>query len=206
MHALIIAGGIPPKKNLLEQEIALAQLKIGADSGGHVYLGYGQRPDMVVGDLDSFVYTRHKGINLLELPDQETNDLEKSLEYALEKGVKTVCVLGATGKRFDHSLKNLSVLLRYLDRFEDIRFKDNHGELFLVRSPYKPKQAVGTGISFFPVNEAVKNFSSSGVKYPLKNAELAMGIQDGTSNEITSEDAVIHFDGILGVYIIQTVQ
>ena len=33
-----------------------------------------------------------------------------------------------------------------------------------------------------------------------------MGIQDGTSNEITSEDAVIHFDGILGVYIIQTVQ
>ena len=57
MHALIIAGGIPPKKNLLKQEIAQAQLKIGADSGGHVYLGYGQRPDIVVGDLDSFVYT-----------------------------------------------------------------------------------------------------------------------------------------------------
>ena len=40
MHALIIAGGIPPKKNLLEQEMALAQLHIGADSWGHVYLGY----------------------------------------------------------------------------------------------------------------------------------------------------------------------
>ena len=152
MHALIIAGGIPPKKNLLEQEMALAQLHIGADSGGHVYLGYGHKPDIVVGDLDSFVYTRHKGIKLLELPDQETNDLEKSLEYALEKGAKTVCILGATGKRFDHSLKNLSVLLRYLERFEDIRFKDNHGELFLVRSPYTPKLAVGTEISFFPIH------------------------------------------------------
>ena len=82
------------QKNLLEQEIALAQLKIGADSGGHVYLGYGHRPDMVVGDLDSFVYTRHKGINLLELPDQETNDLEKSLEYALEKASKQCAFLG----------------------------------------------------------------------------------------------------------------
>ena len=61
----------------------------------------------------------------MKLPDQETNDLEKSLEYALEKGAKSVCILGATGKRFDHSLKNLSVLLKYLDRFEDIRFKDN---------------------------------------------------------------------------------
>jgi thiamine pyrophosphokinase len=206
MHALIIAGGIPPKKNLLEQEMALAQLHIGADSGGHVYLGYGHRPDIVVGDLDSFVYTRHKGIKLLELPDQETNDLEKSLKYALEKGAKTVCILGAMGKRFDHSLKNLSVLLRYLERFEDIRFKDNHGELFLVRSPYTPKLAVGTGISFFPVHSPIKNFSSKGVKYPLENSELTMGVQDGTLNEITSEEVFVHFDGILGVYIIKPIQ
>ena len=182
--------------------MALAQLSIGADSGGYVYLGYGYRPDIVIGDLDSFLYSRHKGIKVLELPDQETNDLEKSLEYALAKGAKSVCILGATGKRFDHSLKNLSVLLRYLDQFEDIRFKDNHGELFLVRSPYTPKLAVGTGISFFPILAPVKNFSSKGVKYPLKDSELAMGVQDGTSNEITSENAIIHFDGILGVYII----
>tara|TARA_B100000242_G_C42899374_1_gene417163 strand:- start:65 stop:685 length:621 start_codon:yes stop_codon:yes gene_type:complete len=206
MHALIIAGGIPPKKNLLEKEIALAQLNIGADSGGYVYLGYGHKPDIVVGDLDSFIYTHHKDIKVLKLPDQETNDLEKSLEYALDKGAKSVCILGAVGKRFDHSLKNLSVLLRYLDRFEDIRFKDNHGELFLVRSPYTPKQAIGTGISFFPVFEPVKNFSSTGVKYPLKDSVLAMGVQDGTSNEITSKDALIHFDGILGVYIITSLQ
>lgn len=206
MHALIIAGGTPPKKKLLEQEMAQAQIHIGADSGGHVYLGYGHRPDIVVGDLDSFVYTRHKGIKLLELPDQETNDLEKSLAYALEKGAKTACILGATGKRFDHSLKNLSVLLRYQKQYEDIRFKDNHGELFLVRSPYTPKLAVGTEISFFPVHSPIKNFSSNGVKYPLQNSALAMGIQDGTSNEITSEEAVIHFDGILGVYIIKPIQ
>jgi len=36
----------------------------------------------------------------------------------------------------------------------------------------------------------------------LTQGTLAMGVQDGTSNEITSKDAVVHFDGILGVYII----
>ena len=75
-----------------------------------------------------------------------------------------------------------------------------------MRSPYTPKQAVGTSISFFPVFEPVKNFSSTGVKYPLKDSVLAMGVQDGTSNEITSKDALIHFDGILGVYIITSLQ
>ena len=82
---------------------------------------------------------------------------------------------------------------------------NNHGELFLVRSPYIPKQAVGTSISF-PVLEPVKNFSSKGVKYPLNDSVLAMGVQDGTSNEITSKDALIQFDGILGVYIITSLQ
>lgn len=203
MHALIIGGGIPPKKALLEQEMANAQLHIGADSGGHVYLGYGHRPDIVIGDLDSFVYTRHEGVQVLEIADQETNDLEKCLDYALKQGVTSVTVLGATGKRFDHTIKNLSVMRRYFSHFNDIRFKDNHGELLLAESPYSPKLPIGTGISFLPVEGAVTSFSSTGVKYPLTNGTLAMGIQDGSSNEITSEDAILHFDGILGVYIIR---
>lgn len=202
MHALIIGGGIPPKKELLEQEMAKAQLHIGADSGGHVYLGYGHRPDIVIGDLDSFVYTRHEGVQVLEVADQDSNDLEKCLDYACKQGARSVTVLGATGKRFDHTIKNLSVMRRYFSIFDDIRFKDNHGELFLTESPYSPGLPVGAGISFLPVEGPVTNFSSTGVKYPLTQGTLAMGVQDGTSNEITSKDAVVHFDGILGVYII----
>ena len=91
MHALIIAGECL-KKNLLEKEMAKAQLNIGADSGGYVYLGYGHKPDIVVGDLDSFIYTRHKGIS--NEITSETNDLEKSLEYALKKGTDQCVFLG----------------------------------------------------------------------------------------------------------------
>ena len=56
MQALIVCGGSPPSKNLLENEIKRANLTIGADSGGYVYIGFKHLPDVVIGDLDSFKY------------------------------------------------------------------------------------------------------------------------------------------------------
>ena len=202
MRVLIIAGGAPPAKKLLEQEIATADLKIGADSGGHVFLGYGFIPDIVIGDLDSFKYTHHQGINIRRDPDQETNDLEKALSYALEQQATECIVLGTLGKRIDHTMKNLSVLQQFWRKFESIIFRDDYGDMFLVRSPYKPDLPIGTIISFFPVCAPVEEFTSTGVLYPLTNSLLEMGGRDGTSNEITEEDALITFkEGFLGVFV-----
>jgi thiamine pyrophosphokinase len=201
MHALIVCGGTPPTKKLLEQEINNSDLVIGADSGGYAIIGHGFTPDIVLGDLDSFKYTNHEGINTLHDPDQETNDLEKALAYALDKGVISTTVLGTLGKRIDHTIKNYSVLLRFHPKFESIIFRDDYGDMFLAESPYKPELPLGTIISFFPVNRPVSGFTSTGVKYPLTNAVLELGGQDGTSNEITSEEVEITFDdGFLGVF------
>ncbi len=202
MHVLIIAGGVPPTKKLIEQEIEQADLTIGADSGGHTFLGYGFTPDIVIGDMDSFVYTRHKGVNILEDQDQETNDLEKALSYALKQGANTCVVLGALGKRIDHVMKNFSVLQQFQPRFDSILFRDDYGDTFLVSSPYKPDLPIGTIISFFPVRNPVEEFTSSGVLYPLTNSILEMGGQDGTSNEITDEMVTVTFkEGFLGVFV-----
>lgn len=202
MRALIVCGGSPPSKNLLESEIKNADLTIGADSGGYVFLGFKQYPDVVIGDLDSFKYTNHEGINIIHDPDQDTNDLEKALNYAKSKGATNCIVLGTLGKRIDHTVKNLSVLQQFQAKFESIIFRDDYGDMFLVSSPFRPNYQIGTIISFFPVGKPITGFSSSGVKYPLNKSELAMGIQDGTSNEVVSEHVEILFDdGLLGVFV-----
>ncbi len=202
MQALIVCGGTPPSKKLLESEINLADLTIGADSGGYVFLGFKHLPDVVIGDLDSFKYTNHEGVNVIHDPDQDTNDLEKALNYALQEGAKSCVVLGTLGKRIDHTIKNLSVLQQFHSKFVSIIFRDDYGDMFLTKSPYKPSYEIGTIISFFPVGTPVTNFSSKGVKYPLSNSALVMGNQDGTSNEIISNDVVITFDeGFLGVFV-----
>ncbi len=202
MNVLIVAGGTPPTKKLLEREIEAAEIVIGADSGGHALLGYGFTPDIVIGDMDSFKYTNHDGINILEDPDQETNDLEKALHYALKQGATHAVVLGALGKRIDHLMKNMSVLQQFWSKFENILFRDDYGDTFLVQSPYKPELPVGSIISFFPVRNPVEEFTSTGVLYPLTNSTLEMGGQDGTSNEITDQDSTITFkEGFLGVFV-----
>ncbi len=202
MNALIVAGGTPPTKKLLEKEINNADLVIGADSGGHALLGYDFTPDIVIGDMDSFKYTNHEGINILEDPDQETNDLEKALSYALKKGANHAVVLGALGKRIDHLMKNISVLHQFWSRFEKLIFRDDYGDTLLVQSPYKPELPVGTIISFFPVRNPVEEFTSKGVLYPLTKSVLEMGGQDGSSNEITGKNPIITFkEGFLGVFI-----
>jgi len=202
MRALIIAGGTPPTKRLIQQEIQSADLLIGADSGGHVFLGYGFTPDIVVGDLDSFVYTRHKGVKVLKDVDQETNDLEKALNYSLREGAKECVILGALGKRVDHLMKNISVLMQFWFKFEKIILRDDYGDTFLVQSPFKASYPVGTTISFFPVRNPVEEFSSTGVLYPLTNSIIEMGGQDATSNEITEKESIITFkEGFLGVFV-----
>ena len=202
MHALIVCGGTPPTKKLLEQEIEAADLIIGADSGGYALIGYGFTPDIVIGDLDSFAYTNHEGINVLHDPDQETNDLEKALNYAIKQGADSTTVLGTLGKRIDHTVKNLSVLKNYRTRFESIVFRDDYGDMFLVDSPYKPSLEIGTIISFMPIGGPVTGFTSIGVMYPLTNKVIELGGQDGTSNEITASEVEVTFEeGTLGVFI-----
>jgi thiamine pyrophosphokinase len=202
MRALIVCGGTPPTKQLFESEIKNAHFTIGADSGGYVFLGFKHLPDVVIGDLDSFKYTNHEGVKVVHNPDQETNDLEKALHFALQNGAQHCVVLGALGKRFDHTIKNISVLQQFQSKFESIIFRDDYGDLFLVTSPFKPNYTVGTVISFFPVANAITGFSSKGVKYPLSNSALVMGAQDGTSNEIISSEAEVVFDGgFLGVFV-----
>ncbi len=203
MHALIVCGGTPPNKLLLENHMAKADLKIGADSGGHVFLGFGFTPDIVLGDLDSFKYTNHENVHVLKLEDQDSTDLDKALNYALEQGAKTCSVLGAFGKRIDHQQKNLSSLVEFHPQFDALVFYDNYGETFMVESPYEIELPIHTVISFFPLSGLVKGFTSSGVLYPLANKVLEPGVQDGTSNTVTEKRVRVEFtSGKLGIFIV----
>ena len=195
MHALIVSGGTPPTKKLLETEINAADIVIGADSGGHAIIGYGFTPDIVLGDLDSFHYTNHKGIKTLKIAEQETNDLEKALAYALEQGATHCVVLGTLGKRIDHTFKNLSVLMQFHSKFESIVYRDEYGDTFLIESPYTLDVKIGTILSFIPLSGKITGITTTGVEYPLTNEALEIGVRDGTSNTATEPKVHVEFDG-----------
>lgn len=183
MHAVIVSNGFPPSRELLESELKSANLIIGADGGGNTLLEYGITPHLVTGDMDSFKKPDNVDFEIIRDPGQETNDLEKALALALQKEARSCTVLGAFGRRMDHSLKNLSVMKQFTPKFERLVFEDEILTAFLMTSAYKAELPKGSIVSLFPLSGEVTGITTEGLKYPLTDETLENGRRDGTSNE-----------------------
>ncbi|PWN08163.1 thiamine diphosphokinase [Rhodohalobacter mucosus] len=194
MNAVILCDGTPPAADVLNRFLDNAFLFIAADGGALTARSMGLHPDVIIGDFDSFIPNGDEPGEIITDPDQETNDLEKALAYAIGKGAVSATVFGATGKRLDHTLKNLSVLKQFDHKFESLTFRDRYADIFLVHSPYQAELPIHTSVSLFPLSGRVTGITTRGFRYPLNNEDLENGIRDGTSNETIKNRVEIEFE------------
>jgi len=203
MHALIICNGEPPGRHLFQHELTQADILIAADGGTYTFLDYDVVPDITIGDMDSYHSDQHN-FPVISLRDQETNDLEKALQFACKKGVKSCVILGATGRRLDHTLKNISVLQQFNSHYESLLIKDNYGDTSVLDHHTKLHLPINTTISLFPISGTVTNIVLKGFEYSLENECLTNGKRDGTSNKIVKTPAEISYEqGTLVMFVYQ---
>ena len=123
MATVVIGGnGQFPKKEYPLYLLESADYVVCCDGALDTYLRHFsgrnlRRPDVVVGDMDSLskkTAERFRDI-AVKIDEQETNDQSKAFHYILEHfpDVDTIHILGATGKREDHTIGNLSLLMEY---------------------------------------------------------------------------------------------
>ena len=120
--AVIVGNGQFPKREYPLYLLESADYVICCDGALDTYLRHFRgrnlrRPDVVVGDMDSLsekTAERFRDI-AVKIDEQETNDQSKAFHYILEHfpDVDTIHILGATGKREDHTIGNLSLLMEY---------------------------------------------------------------------------------------------
>ena len=120
--AVIVGNGQFPKKEYPLYLLESADYVVCCDGALDTYLRHFRgrnlrRPDAVVGDMDSLsekTAERCRDI-AVKIDEQETNDQSKAFHYILEHfpDVDTIHILGATGKREDHTIGNLSLLMEY---------------------------------------------------------------------------------------------
>lgn len=192
---VILCNGQMPGRMLIEPYLKEDTLFVAADGGANRAAAVGLRPDVIIGDLDSYEpidYKEHKVEVILDR-DQETNDLEKALEYLKEQSIREVRIFGATNMRLDHTLKNLSVLLRYRSTFELLHMVDIYGYCYLLPQKFSAKFNVGTVVSLLPLNGRVSGIKTKGLKYPLNDEFLENGLRDGSSNEVITEQVEISY-------------
>jgi thiamine pyrophosphokinase len=205
-----MCNGEMPTERVLAASLATSALVIGADGGGNILLAQDVIPDVVIGDLDSYTEVPDIPFEVILDPDQETNDLEKALKLALERGASEAVILGATGHRLDHTLKNLSVMLQFSEKFDEILLRDATCDIRILPRAFTMESRPGQIISLFPLSGRVSGVITGGLRYALKNESLENGIRDGSSNEATghrisishrSGDLLLivpHHDGLYG--------
>jgi len=184
--AIVGGGTVDPGllHRLAERGVAL----VGADGGGDVIGAAGLAPAAIIGDLDSLADRAHwEGrTQVLHVPEQITTDFEKAI-YSTEAPV--TIALGMTGKRFDHTMAALHVVLRYA-RARRIILVDEHDIALGVSGSLRFTAEKGERVSMHPL-EPVSFTHTEGLLYPLDGLTLAAGVLTGVSNTALGGPVVV---------------
>ena len=117
--AIILGDGDFPTHNIPARVLHNAKYVCCCDGAAARLIEKGIVPDAIVGDGDSLADSfkqKYRGI-LHIVKEQEDNDLTKATRFCTSLGFKNIAYLGATGKREDHTISNISLLARYKSDF-----------------------------------------------------------------------------------------
>lgn len=117
MTTVILAHGEFPSSARTLGFLKQADRIICCDGAAERLLAEGIVPNLIIGDMDSLpsvLQQRYAGI-VRKISEQETNDLTKAFKAALEPIPDAIHILGATGRREDHTMANVSLLADYAE-------------------------------------------------------------------------------------------
>lgn len=196
--AVIVAAGEFPKQELMKHWIERAPMVVCCDGAINRLHDLGFKPNVIIGDGDSVSKEMEKRYNdiLVKISEQETNDLTKAIRWLNEKGLKKFVILGGTGKREDHTLGNISLLIYHLQHNIFAIMPTDYGTFIPCHGNTSIKASEGQQISVFNYN--AEHISSPDVKYPLPHLSM---LWQGTLNEATSPVLNFNADGDYLVYI-----
>ena len=191
-EAVVVAGGDYPTAPQPLEVLHNAPFVVCCDGAADRYIATGHVPDAIVGDGDSIsAYNRTKYASRLHIvAEQETNDQTKAVNFLLGKGMRHIAIVGATGRREDHTIGNISLLIEYARAGAQVRSFTDHGVFIPCNGDTTLKCRKGQQVSIFSIT--AKNLSAEGLLYPIYDFS---NWWQGTLNECTGEEFTIHAEG-----------
>jgi len=192
-RTVIIANGAFPCHPVPLSFLREASHIICCDGATESLLEYGLEPDFIVGDLDSLSQSLQQRYRqrLHHDTDQETNDLTKAVNFCTKRQWNKITILGATGKREDHSIGNISLLPDYAANAQ-VQMITDYGVFMPLLSSGRFASFAGQQVSIFSLTPDTI-FTFHGLKYPLSKQTLTSWWQ-GTLNEAIGDKFYIVMD------------
>ncbi len=120
-EAVILADGdYPAQGSIAAAILSQAQCVVCCDGAADAFIASGGTPAAIVGDCDSLSENTARlfADRIYRSPDQQTNDLTKAFRFCMAQGKIDIAIVGATGKREDHTMANISLLAEYCHEIE----------------------------------------------------------------------------------------
>ena len=178
----------------LRERPAAGELVIAADAGYRACLDVGVTPSLLLGDFDSMEQPPDFP-NVRRVPvEKDDTDTMLAVKAGLEQGCTEFHLYGGTGgRRLDHTLANLQMLLW-------LRRRGARGWLYDDRFVYTAienesitvRKTVEWGLlSVFCLGADARGVRERGVQYPLEGASLSAAFPLGVSNHILAAEAEV---------------
>ncbi len=191
--ALLIANGEACHPDLLGQLLEWSPYMVVLDKAILRVIDMGLKADVLLGDFDrdlnlEQIRTWQYPIEIIAAPDQHKTDLEKGIEFLIERGFPAVNIVWATGRRLDHTLSNVTNVVRYKHQLK-ITLIDDYSVVYPLVGRFEKWYAQGTVLSLIPVG-TVTGISTEGLAYNLTNDTLTLGHRSGNSNHAATDGFV----------------
>ena len=164
---ILAAGDFPAKGSEGERLLHAAETVVACDSAAEAYYqGAGKWPDVIIGDLDSLA-AHDVPCHVVHDADQDTNDLTKAIDWCLDEfgGAcrDEIVIVGATGKREDHTIGNIYRALE-----AGVRLVTDAGVFWPVDAnrPLQVKTWKNAGVSVFAPDPRTQ-MTSKGLRWKL---------------------------------------
>jgi thiamine pyrophosphokinase len=171
-YTVVVADGIFPQHKIPLEYLKNAKRIVCCDGSAQSLILAGRQPDVIVGDMDSLSEDlANRFADRLYLDEShDTNDLTKAVTWCHDKGYDDIVIVGATGKREDHTLGNISLLAEYVRNLNVIMVTDT-GILHPFLKSFELFSFPGQQVSIFSIDPETEVISQ-GLRYPLNRTKI----------------------------------
>ena len=171
---VILAQGDFPTSEKCLRLMREADVLLCCDGAAAKAVAAGFEPDGIVGDLDSLDvdFQERYASKLFHDRDQECNDQTKAFRRALQLQPDRIVILGATGRREDHTLGNISLLADYaamLAKMDSrgcrVEMWSDYGHFEVILDSATLPARPGQEISLFSFDPSLR-VHANGLQYP----------------------------------------
>ncbi len=206
-HIVILAAGEFPTHEVPLRALREADFVVCCDSAYKAIRNeeLGIRNYVVIGDGDSLSEDDKTALGdcWIHEAEQDYNDLHKAMQWAIRKFSilnTQFSIIGATGKREDHTLGNISYLVTFAEEYPeaDIEMLTDYGRLCAMTGSRTFASFPGQHVSIFTMNPDIPLYSK-GLKWELDSFHARRWWQ-ATLNEALGTEFFIRTEGWLVVF------